>query len=120
MAQWITDIKPDAELQHWNSARGGALRFSHTVPNPSNTVPVVVFMAFGDVLTEGQQNALEQLLTDDTMDDATSIAYLAQVRALCKAVIVDGGIKAPAELVALPDKAWTFYAECRLRCDDAS
>ena len=73
---------------------------------------------FDDVLTAGQASALEELLTNDSMDDPTSISYLNQVRARVQQCKVEGGIKAPDSLLALPNKQWTVHSELRLRCDD--
>ena len=108
----------EAALRWWNSARGGVVRNSTVLTNPSGEVPAAVYMIFDDVLTEGQTNALEQLLTDDTMDDTTSLSYLSQVRAKIVGCKVEGGVKAPDQLLALPDKQWRVVAELRLRCDD--
>ena len=119
MPDWITDIDDaTAKLERWNRRRGHMVS-TKTLTDPANEVPVAVYMLFGDVLSAGQVTALEQLLTDDQMDDTTSLNYLTQLRAAVKACVVDGGIKAPTELLALPGKTWTVIAELRLRCDEA-
>lgn len=94
------------------------MRTSGVLNDPANQVPVAIFMVLDDVLTPTQVTALENLLTDESMPSATSLNYLSILRPKISALRVAGGIKAPADLVAVPGKTWTALGELRVRCDD--
>ena len=119
MSDWVTDIDDTtARLERWNKRRG-IVRTSGVVADPATEVPMVVYFIVDEPLTGPQETALQDLLTDETMPDATAKTYLTTLRAKVKVCRVEGGIKAPADLVALPDKVWRAVGELRLRCDDA-
>ena len=118
MADWITDVDDtESRLERWNR-RGGVMRTSGVLNDPANQVPVAIFMVLDDVLTPAEVTALENLLTDESMPSATSLNYLSILRPKISTLRIAGGIKAPADLIAVPGKTWTALGELRVRCDD--
>jgi len=118
MPNWINSIdQTQALLKAWN-ASGTSIRDTQIVDDASKT-PAICYLLLNAPLSDESRQLFKSALLNPDLSDAARLDLLTQLRAALVDVEVIGGVTAPAELTALPNKQWRFVMEAKLRCDDA-
>jgi hypothetical protein len=116
MADWQQTID-NASKSNYLLAAWNKVRVRKAYDADADSVYAAVILKLDQALTPTQIGLLKDLLTDESMDDQTSLNYLGQLRQRLVDVDVIGGHGVPQVIkdqTEFPNWQWRFIVEARL------